>query len=296
MPELPEVETMRIQLEKFLVGHTIQNIEIRNPKYEIRSEKVIGGKVIGVRRFAKVTSIDLSSGYSILTHVKLTGQFIYRGPNLKSNNLSRKVIGGLGGPHTHVIFNLDKNGKLYFNDVRRFGWIRIVKSNEIEKEKFISKLGPEPHVAKGFAGQALTFDYFQKLLSKSKRNIKVLLMDQTKIGGIGNIYANDALWLARINPRTPVKQLDSETARQLYEAILTVLKAGLKYGGASELAFVTPDGAEGEYQNHTLVYGREGKLCLRCGVKPHSAKASRGTVEKYFLGGRGTYICPICQK
>ena len=112
-------------------------------------------------------------------------------------------------------------------------------------------------------------------------------MDQEKMGGVGNIYANDALWLSQINPKTPAKNLNSASVKKLYDAIFTVLKAGLKYGGASELAFVTPDGAEGEYQNHTLVYGHEGEPCERC---------HKSTIKKFFLGGRGTYFCPICQK
>ncbi|HKB88085.1 MAG TPA: bifunctional DNA-formamidopyrimidine glycosylase/DNA-(apurinic or apyrimidinic site) lyase [Patescibacteria group bacterium] len=289
MPELPEVETMKLQLGKFLAGHKIVSVEVRNRHIFPGDEnKIIGAKVIGTRRFGKVSVIDLSNNYSVLTHVKLTGQFIYRGPNLKdSGKLSSKVTGGVPGPHTLVIFKLDRGGVLYYNDVRRFGWIRIEKTTDVEHEKFIVKLGPEPHVAKGFAGQALTLDYFRQILSKTKRPIKIVIMDQEKMGGVGNIYATDALWLSRINPKKPSNELTSAQAKELYDAIITVLKAGLKYGGASELAFVTPDGKEGEYQNHTLAYGHTGEPCDRC----HKAK-----FEKYFLGGRGTYWCPNCQK
>ncbi len=280
MPELPEVETMKLQLGKFLTGHTIENVKISNAKFQIPKEKVIGGKVTGTRRFGKVSVIDLDNGYSILTHVKLTGQFIYRGPNLKNPSpLSTKVTGGIPGPHTLVIFKLDKDGELYYNDVRRFGWIKIAKSEEVIANSFIAKLGPEPL-------KDLTLKLFQEILSKTKRPVKVVIMDQEKMGGVGNIYATDALWLARINPKKPANQLDSQATMQLYEAIETVLKAGLKYGGASELAFVTPDGKEGEYQNHTLAYGHTGEICPRC---------KKGKFEKYFLGGRGTYWCPICQ-
>jgi formamidopyrimidine-DNA glycosylase len=282
MPELPEVETMRIQLGKFLTGHKIVSVEVKNRKtFQGDEKKVIGGKVEATRRFGKVSVIDLTNGYSILTHVKLTGQYIYRGPNLKNpGKLSAKVTGGVPGPHTLVIFNLDHGGKLYYNDVRRFGWIRIEKTEDVENEKFIKKLGPEPF-------KDLTFDVFKTVLSKSGRPIKIILMDQEKMGGVGNIYATDALWLAKVNPKTPAKTLDEKPVKTLYEAVLTVLKAGMKYGGASELAFVTPDGAEGEYQNHTLAYGHDGEPCERC----HKA-----TFQKYFLGGRGTYVCPVCQK
>jgi formamidopyrimidine-DNA glycosylase len=289
MPELPEVEAIKLQLGKFLTGHKILSVDVKNRRtFQGDEQKIIGGKVIGTRRFGKVSVIDLNNNYSILTHVKLTGQYIYRGPNLKNPlKLSSKVTGGVPGPHTLVIFNLDKNGVLYYNDVRRFGWIRTVKSDEIEKESFISKLGPEPDVAKDFAGQVLTLDLFKDILFKTSRPIKVVLMDQTKMGGVGNIYANDALWLAGINPKAPAKDLRGDKVTELFEAILTVLKAGIKYGGASELAFVTPDGTEGEYQEHTLAYGQEGNLCKRC---------HKSVIKKFFLGGRGTCFCPVCQK
>lgn len=285
MPELPEVESIKLQLEKYIVGSTIQDIKILSEKiFSGDKSNAIGQKIIAVRRFAKQLSIDLENNYSIMIHVKMTGQLIYKGSKLSAKRymLSSKVLGGLGGKHTHVIFHLN-DGDLYYNDVRQFGWIRIVDSPQSTANGY----APEPHVAEGSAGQALTFEYFQNLLSKSKRNIKVLLMDQSKIGGIGNIYANDALWLAKINPKRSSNLLTNQESKLLYDAIHTVLKAGLKYGGASELAFVTPDGQEGEYQNHTLVYGHTGEICKSC-------KSTK--IEKIFLGGRGTYFCPECQK
>jgi len=294
MPELPEVETIRLQLEKYLKGHKIENVQINAPKiFSGEENKVLGTGILGIRRFAKVLVIDLSNGFSIVIHIKLTGQLIYRGPNLphsvqSSAGLSKKVVGGVPGKHTHVIFKLDRGGMLYYNDVRKFGWIRLVESKQVTSDKFIGKLGPEPQVAQGSAGRSpLTLETFRRILSKSSRPIKILLLDQSKISGVGNIYANDALWLAKISPRIPAKQLNNEAIEQLYEAIHKVLKAGLKYGGASELAFVTPDGSEGKYQDHTLVYGREGEPCERC----HKAE-----IQKFFLSGRGTYFCPNCQK
>jgi formamidopyrimidine-DNA glycosylase len=282
MPELPEVEAIRLQLGRLLKGHKVQSVEVNNRKIFQGNEKsIINSDFIGTRRFGKVTVIDFKNGYSILTHVKLTGQFIYRGPNLNNvPKLSSKVIGGVPGIHTHVIFSLDKGGKLYYNDVRKFGWIRVVKTSQVEEEPFIKKLGPEPF-------KDLTLKIFREIISKTTRPIKIVLMDQTKMGGVGNIYANDALWLAKINPKRQSQSLDLNEAKTLFNSILEVLKNGIKYGGASELAFVTPDGTEGEYQNHTLVYGHEGDPCERC----HKAM-----IEKYFLGGRGTYFCPVCQK
>lgn len=283
MPELPEVETMRLQLKKYLTGHKIQDIQIlRDKVISGDAKKILDTKILDTRRFGKVSVIDLDNGYSILTHVKLTGQYIYRGPNLGSPvQLSKKVTGGIPGPHTLVIFKLDRDGVLYYNDVRRFGWIKVEKSDEIEIEnEYIKKLGPE------FL-KNLTLDLFRQILSKTSRPIKILLMDQEKMGGVGNIYANDALWDAKISPRRSASSLSIRETKTLYDSIFKVLKAGIKYGGASELAFVTPDGREGEYQNHTLVYGHQGETCSRC---------HKNTYEKFFMGGRGTYWCPNCQK
>lgn len=282
MPELPEVETIRLQLGKLLKNHKIISVDVRDRKiFQGDEKKISNTKILGIRRFGKVAAIDLGNKYSIIIHVKLTGQLIYRGPNLKNpKRLSTKVAGGVPGPHTHVIFNLDEGGRLYYNDVRRFGWIKVVKTSEVESEPFIKKLGPEPF-------GDLTLEKFKQILAGTKRAVKDVLMDQEKIGGVGNIYANDALWLSRINPRRLANSLDQTESESLYKAILKVLKAGLKYGGASELTYVAPDGEEGEYQNHTLVYGRQGKPCSRC----HKAK-----IKKIFLSGRGTYFCPVCQK
>ena len=230
----------------------------------------------------------MDNGFSIVSHIKLTGQFIYRGPNLKKiSELSRKVVGGLGGKHTHVTFDLDRGGKLYYNDVRRFGWIKVVKTKDVSEVPFIKKLGPEPFGSARGKPSKLTLELFIEILSRSSRPIKILLMDQEKIGGVGNIYAHDALWLAKINPKPPAEQLSNQTSKLLFNSILHVLKEGLKSGGASELAYVTPDGKEGSYQEHTLAYGKEEEPCQRC----HKAK-----FEKFFLGGRGTYFCPVCQK
>lgn len=289
MPELPEVEAIKLQLGKFLKGHKVLSVEIRSPKtFSGNPKDIIGGKVIGTRRFGKVSVVDLDNKFSILTHVKLTGQYIYRGPNLPTPKpLSPKITGGIPGPHTLVIFNLDRGGELYYNDVRRFGWIRVEKTGDVLNEKFIKRLGPEPPVVKDFTGKYLTLDLFKQILSKSSRPIKVVIMDQEKMGGVGNIYANDALWLAKVGPQLPAKKLQSEQQKRLYEAILSVLKEGIRWGGASELAFVTPDGTEGNYQGHTLAYGHEGEPCERC---------HKGIFKKFFLGGRGTYVCPVCQK
>ncbi len=281
MPELPEVETVRRGLNKYLIGHTIVDIILHTPKVFTGNPKdITGGKIKQVRRFAKVLSIDLSNGFSIVIHIKLTGQLIYRGPNLPNPPQISKKIFGLGDKHTHVVFKLDKGGLLYYNDVRKFGWIKVIKTSDVEKSSFIGKLGPEPF-------GKLTKDLFKEIISKPKTPIKVVIMDQEKIGGVGNIYANDALLLSKIHPKRPSNSLTSSEQETLYDNILKVLKKGIESGGASELSFVTAEGTEGKYQNHFIAYGKNGKNCPVCG---------KAKIEKIRVGGRGTYFCPNCQK
>jgi formamidopyrimidine-DNA glycosylase len=287
MPELPEVESIRKQLDKFLKGHKIESVEVKNRRIFQGDEKeIVGAKFVNAERFGKVTVLNLSNQKSLLIHVKMTGQLIYRGPNLKpAPKMSLKVSGGVPGPHTHVIFNLDSGGVLYYNDLRRFGWLKIVDSSKLKvQSEFLGKLGPEPF-------RDLTFEYFAEILGKTRRTIKVLVMDQQKIAGVGNIYANDALFLARIAPTRPANSLSQKEAKKLFDAIHTVLEKGMKYGGSSENSFVTPDGQEGEYQRHTLVYGRQGQMCTNPACRQAGAK-----IQKVQLGGRGTYFCPNCQK
>ena len=275
MPELPEVETIKNQLAKHLIGHKITNIEINVPKiFPQGRDKLIGGKVKSTRRFGKVLVVDLDNGYSFLIHLKLTGQVVFS--STKFPNLPNKF--------THVIFDLDRRAKLFFNDSRKFGWIKVEKTADVESESFIKKLGPEPL-------RDLTLEKFSKAVESTSRPIKILLLDQEKLSGVGNIYANDALWLAKVNPRTPAKQLSSLAIKQLYNAVLKVLKDGIKYQGASDQWYITAEGKKGKYQEHFLTYGQDGKLCPRPACRQAGAK-----IIKFFLGGRGTYFCPNCQK
>lgn len=292
MPELPEVETIRMGLAQALAGHIVENVDLRLKKIVLEGnlEDLVGSEVTGVRRFGKVLVIDFSNNLSILVHVKLTGQFVYLGPNRPSGvNFSSKLVGGnLPGKHTHVIFRLDKNGRLYYNDIRQFGWLRVILTEKVEEFKFISELGPEPLALEGAkSADFLTLEKFKNIVSKSKTKIKVLLMNQTKIGGVGNIYANDALFLAGVDPRRPANSISQSEQSRLYDAVLEVLSRGLKHGGATELNFVNAFGEPGGYQKYFLVYSQEGESCPgKCG----------GKIEKIWLGGRGTYFCSVCQR
>lgn len=288
MPELPEVETIRLGLQKYLVGHKILDVDVKLPKIVSGETKnIIGKRVESVERYGKGLVINLDNGYSIAVHIKLTGQLIYNDPAFAKNrniHISKSKVGDLPNKFTHVIFKLDKNASIYYNDIRRFGWIKIIKREELPTLPFFKDLGPEPLPSSGQA--PLTLQKFQELLSISSLAVKVLIMDQKKIGGVGNIYANDALFLAGIDPRRKAKEISPLEAQKLYRAILEVLKKGLKYGGASELTYVNALGQEGDYQNHFLVYGKAGKPCPK----------DKTIIQKVFLGGRGTYFCPKHQK
>lgn len=280
MPELPEVETIRRGLEKYLVGKKFVDVELLDNKLLQGSKLHLkGASVTAVRRFGKGLVIDLTNDYSIAVHIKLTGQFIYQGDETKKISPMLNLVGTLPSKFTRIVFKLNKNALLFFNDIRRFAWFKVIKTSEVGKLPFFRELGPEPF-------KDLKMDYFQKVLQKSNSAVKSLLMDQKKIGGVGNIYANDALNLARIDPRRKASSLKNSEVKKLFDAIHEVLKRGLKYGGATEINFVNALGQGGKYQEYFLVYSREGEKCFNCG----------GTIKKIRIAGRGTYFCSSCQK
>lgn len=273
MPELPEIETVKLQLQKVLVGQRL--VGVSDEKYKSVRYK----SVKGIRRMGKVLLITFGKDLDLGFHFKMTGQLVYDEKPQSSNPKSQKRIAGghpsedfiakLPNKHTRAIFEFTK-GKLFFNDMRKFGWIKI-------NPKFTETLGPEPF--------SLTVKQFSSLVKKVKKPIKLAIMDQTIIAGVGNIYANDALWEARIDPRVPSNKVTSDKAGLLLKKIKLVLREGIKYGGASVSDYVNSEGLGGTYQDHMRVYKKEGKKCKRC----------KSIIEKITLGGRGTYFCPKCQ-
>lgn len=280
MPELPEVETIRRGLETYVVGHTITAIEVwlaKQVKGSIQS--VIGAKIIAARRFGKGLVLDCSNGQSIAIHVKMTGQLVYTGSKVPQQMIPSKKVGPLPGKATHVIFMLDQGAKLYYNDVRQFGWIHILPTESVPKHPFFASLGPE-------ALHSLTLEKFQIIVAKSKKPIKVLLLEQQKMSGVGNIYANDALFVAGIHPLRNANDLHLAEVATLFAALETVLKNGIAAGGSSEWAYVDVLGQEGAYQKQFLVYGKDKTPCRTC----------QTLIQRITVGGRGTFYCPSCQK
>ena len=288
MPELPEVETIKLGLIEYLVGRKIVDVQIKIPKmFEGNIKDILGAKIIGLKRVGKGLIIELNNDFVLAVHLKMTGQLIYSDSYTQNLILSAKIGGTtLPSKYSHIIFILDSGAFLYYNDLRRFGWIKVVKKDKLMQIPFFKEMGPEPKVGKDITGKELTFDYFRQVVEKGNLPIKTILMDQKKIGGIGNIYANDALFKAKIDPQRKGRTLSEEKIKVLYKAIFYVLQKSLKYGGSSDENFVNALGQEGNYQNHTLIYGKEGDRCQTCG----------GIIQKIKLGGRGTYFCPKCQR
>ncbi len=283
MPELPEVETIRRQLEKVLVGKKIKKLEILNPKnIRIQASEIIGSQISQLRRQAKVLIIFLNNHQAIIFHFKMTGQLIYEEKN-------RRIRGGhptsdwykkLPVKATKLIIEFDNGGKLYFNDQRGFGWVENIPQDKIKErlENFspIDPLSPQ-----------FTWKYLAKICSSTRRPIKLTIMNQKQLGGVGNIYANDALWLAKIHPLQPSNSLTKEEIKRLHQALIEVINEGLKYNGASINTYIDIEGEKGSYQQHFKVYSRAGQKCLR---------NDGGVIEVIRVGGRRTFYCPVCQK
>ena len=284
MPELPEVETIRIQLSEKIVGLKITDFSVDTPKiFSGERQNLLGRKITGLRRFAKVLVIDLEGGYSILIHLKMTGQLIYQ-------KNSDRIAGGHPVPPlnlpvpnktTHAIFTFENSAKLFFNDLRKFGWVKLVKTDGKEIRQLVEEFGVEPLSVK------FTFDYFSLKLAKFKnRPVKLAIMEQSLTPGVGNIYASEALFLAKLAPNRKVSSLTQIEIKNLYSGIKQALTTGLKHGGASAAAYIKPDSTLGVYLNYANVYNRAGEKCKRCG----------SIIKKEKIGQRGTYFCPACQR
>ncbi|MBI2617731.1 bifunctional DNA-formamidopyrimidine glycosylase/DNA-(apurinic or apyrimidinic site) lyase [Candidatus Gottesmanbacteria bacterium] len=281
MPELPEVETIRLQLQKVLVGEKIAATYILSDRsFQGDAKHLEGTTIKGVRRFGKMIAIDFENGYALVVHLKMTGQLLFQ----ITDNSKQKT--DLPNKHTRVIIQFHSGGKLFFNDQRKFGWMRIVSINKEQGTKnglntldnLLENLGPDPL-------HELNAEKLYKILQTSKRPVKLVLMDQRKISGVGNIYANDALYLSGIHPRTFGNQLSHKQGKNLYRNLVKVLKSGIKWKGASRQHFRDIYGQKGQVQDHFLVYERTGQVC------PQGHKH----IQKFQLGGRGTYFCPQCQ-
>lgn len=288
MPELPEVETIRQELFRVLKGKKFRAVEVRNPKtvgFSVKKfeQSIVGEKVIDIVRQAKLINIKLTGEKNIVIHLKMTGQLLYQDKNGKlfgGGHPDEKYLLETPGKFTQVIFSFSDNSKLYFNDIRKFGWIKLLKDEKYKEFIEQHKFGPEP------LGENFTLDWFENALKTKSQKIKPLLMDQKFIVGVGNIYAAEALFMSGIDPHRPAKSLKLPEIKKLFQNIKKVLTDAIKLGGTSANTYVDIYGKKGNFVPKLKVYGRGGEPCKKCRTKLKNIK----------LAQRGTVYCPRCQK
>lgn len=308
MPELPEVQTIVSELNRKLKNRSIKSVVVKAPKMvhvgpstvsnirvtDQRTTKqfiklLINQKIVSVKRRAKLLIFNFSGHLSMLVHLKMTGQFIFEdkkqrvktgGKYRMLNKLNAPFV-ELPGKHTHVIFNFTDGSILYFNDVRKFGYLKIVRDDEMNQVNELNDYGPEP------LDKKFTITLFRAAARKRFHGkIKLVLMDPKVVAGIGNIYSDEILFHAGVRPTRAVSSLSEKELETIYKYIKPVLLKGIKAKGSSVGDFVRTDGSWGQMGKLHFVYGRKGKKCKKCGT----------IIESVKLGGRTGSFCPKCQK
>lgn len=329
MPELPEVETVKRGLNAFIVSKQVKSVSVFNsPKSFPNSESDVtkflkGAVVTAVRRRAKVLLIDLSSAYTLVIHLKMTGQLVFVAdatkiqPPKSSLTASRptsvayaaasdgaadvsedlvagssdlrfgaghpndSLIGELPDRSTRVVFDFTDGSHLYFNDQRKFGWVKLYPTVEVPNIDFMQKVGPEP-LEDSFVAK----DFIQRVRRRSGTTIKAAMLDQTVLAGVGNIYADESLWGAKIHPATRVRNVTDKQLATLLHEIKYVMNLAIEKGGSTNKNYVNAEGKKGSYMDFARVFRREGLTCPR---------HPEVIIEKTRVAGRGTHICPVCQ-
>lgn len=273
MPELPEVETVRRGLTRLVQGATIAHVEVRYPKMvtpdaDVFTAELISRKVERIDRRGKYLLFRFSGDLTMVSHLRMEGKY------------DVQPEGSPVSKHTHVIFHLTDNRELRYTDTRKFGRMQLVPTGEeTTLAPSLGKLGPEP------TAETLTLAYMIKIFGKSHKVVKPFLLDQTRIAGLGNIYADEVLWLSKINPLTPVDTLTSSQLSGLRQNIIDEMALAIGGHGTTVHSFSTAFGEAGQFQNQLHVYGREGEPCERCGTE----------LVKIKVAQRGTHFCPHCQ-
>lgn len=288
MPELPEVETVRLGLGRLIVGQTVRAVKTYDsPKsFPNNSDEVaaflIGARVKAVRRRAKVLMIDFDSGYSLVTHLKMTGQLVFRGDkSFGAGHPSDSLVAKLPDRSTRASLEFSDGSQLFFNDQRKFGWMKLYPTLEVGEIDFMKKVGPEP-LEDDFTAEV----FIPRLRRRNGTTIKAAILDQTVLAGVGNIYADESLWAARIHPATRVRDVTDEQIKLLLAEIKSVLALSIEKGGSTDRNYVNAEGKKGSYIEFASVFRREGLSCKR---------HPEVLIEKIRVAGRGTHFCPVCQ-
>lgn len=273
MPELPEVETVKRALSRKVIGKKILKVEsnfekiVASPDFKTFQENVVGKRIESLSRRGKFLLFHLSSGRIMISHLRMTGHWLVA-PKIGKNKFM------------HLLFQLSEGQTMAYSDIRKFGRVWLIDTEEMGKFKPILKLGPEP------LGNEFVFKEFSQKLSKNKSKIKVILLNQQTVAGLGNIYVDEVLHNAGISPRRPANRLKIAEKKQIFEAIRKIIAKAIEFNGTTVVNFTTPEGKGGEFQKQLKVYGKKGNKCLRC----------KGEIKRIVVAGRGTHYCPNCQK
>jgi len=287
MPELPEVETVRRGLDDLIIDKVVAQVSFTHAKQFPNDPQAVKNFLIGARvratgRRGKVLFIHLDNDYSLVIHLKMTGQLVYIDDSARwgGGHPSDSLVQSLPDKSTHVTITFRDGSRLYYNDQRRFGWIKLYSDPEIQSIPLIAGMGPEP-----LSKLTTAEDVMQRIRRKKNSGIKATLLDQSVIAGIGNIYADESLWAAGIHPERRVFTLKDAELKTLHKEIVQVLRLSLDKGGSTDKNYVNARGQRGSYIDFARVFRREGAPCKRC----------KNEIIKIRVAGRGTHICAVCQ-
>lgn len=281
MPELPEVETIKRGLEKLVLNKKIVQVDILEKKSFLGEKtSILNTKIINLRRRGKALIIDLDNKKSILVHLRMTGQLVFCGKErFGGGHPSENFVEKLPNRQTRIFLKFEDNDELFFNDQRKFGFFKIMDTDEVEKDGFIKGLGKEPW-------DISPKELFERIRKKNS-TIKAAILDQTIIAGLGNIYADESLFFAGVRPDRKCSKLSLHEVEKIVEGAKKSMEDSLSSGGSTIRNYVKADGSRGNYLDlFANVYGKEGKKCVKCGEK----------IKKMRVAGRGTHYCPRCQK
>lgn len=288
MPELPEVETVKRGLSKLIIGRKIVGVKSDNLKsfpnaLNDVNNFLVDALITDVRRRAKVLLIDLSTNYTLVTHLKMTGQMVFVGSEERfaAGHPNDSLVGKLPDKSTRVTFDFADGSHLYFNDQRKFGWVRLIPTLEVPNIDFMKRVGPEPLEADFTVEQ-----FISQFKKRSGTSIKAAILDQSVIAGVGNIYADESLWGAKIHPARKVSSISDTEFAELYKEVRFVMNLSIEKGGSTNRNYVNAEGKKGSYMDFARVFRREGLDCPRCGAE----------IIKIRVAGRGTHVCPNCQR
>ena len=286
MPELPEVETVRRGLQPHLEGARLVKVEARRPdlRFPLPQDfvhRLTGARVERLERRAKYLAATLDTGETLIAHLGMTGRFTIRGKAGEETPGEFEHEAGGDPKHDHVVFTTDRGETITFNDARRFGYMDLAPTAELSNSRWFAGLGPEP------LGKDFDAAHLVKAFQGKKQNIKVSLLDQRIVAGLGNIYVSEALHRAKIDPGTPAGDLTFGRLKALVKAIRETLEEAIEAGGSTLRDYRAADGALGYFQHRFRVYGREEQACMR--------PRCRGVVRRTVQAGRSTFSCPACQ-